>query len=335
MPNTYPKTSDDIVYAVRVRAKVASDDTNNIDAIKTFIQQRYLNICTETRWRWLRNDRDLKIEAPYTTGTVSVTNDSRTITGSGTSWTEAMVGAKIVINDGEIFEILSVSSATSLSISERYQGTTASSLAYSIYRDEYPLWPDFDQIENIWHDYSNMAGNGKVYPVSPDEMVVLKTSKPSSNGKAIYYTIDGVDTYNSVPIGQFIIGHDFIGGSTTKKLEIYPERPDSSYNIHVKYTYLVEPLDDGISEPLIPLNDRWVLVYGALSDYYDMAGDKTSAQYWNNEYEKGMRRMLRDLDDTDDKAKIVVPDRWRSNKRISPRRYDLGEYFDKYYTRRG
>ena len=74
--------------------------------------------------------------ADYTTGNVSaVTNNTYAVTGSGTTWTAAMAGRYIRINatdvattDGDEFwyQIASVQSATALTLTRPYAGTTIS-----------------------------------------------------------------------------------------------------------------------------------------------------------------------------------------------------------------
>jgi uncharacterized protein (TIGR03437 family) len=68
---------------------------------------------------------------PYTTGTVSATNGSTAVTGTGTSWVPAMVGRQITVS-GVIGAIASVTSPTSLTLVNNFTGTTGSGLAYSI-----------------------------------------------------------------------------------------------------------------------------------------------------------------------------------------------------------
>lgn len=71
----------------------------------------------------------------YSTGTItSITNGSPTVTGSGTAWTTALVGGSILIS-GQVVTggtpcvgcgtVLSVESATSLTLAENWNGTTA------------------------------------------------------------------------------------------------------------------------------------------------------------------------------------------------------------------
>jgi hypothetical protein len=71
----------------------------------------------------------------YTTGTLSVTEDDATVTGSGTSWntsTNATAGQYIKLPDGKWYKIASISSNTSLEIEVDYQGSTASGQNYTI-----------------------------------------------------------------------------------------------------------------------------------------------------------------------------------------------------------
>jgi len=71
----------------------------------------------------------------YTTGTISVTNGSSTVTGSGTSWatsTNAEAGEYIKLPDGKWYKISSISSNTSLVVEVSYQGSTSSGQSYTI-----------------------------------------------------------------------------------------------------------------------------------------------------------------------------------------------------------
>lgn len=77
-------------------------------------------------------DRSLTAD-DYTTGTVSVTNSSQTVTGSGTTWTNAMVGRWFIMNDntqqgeGFWYRIGAVGSTTSLTLETSYEQTTIAS----------------------------------------------------------------------------------------------------------------------------------------------------------------------------------------------------------------
>lgn len=83
--------------------------------------------CTITI-NYASNARDLEVDK-YTTGTITATNGSTTITGSGTTFTLAMVGRYLKVNtaagDGNWYRITGFSSTTSLTIENKYDGATA------------------------------------------------------------------------------------------------------------------------------------------------------------------------------------------------------------------
>lgn len=80
----------------------------------------------------LIRDRNLTV-ADYTTGDVTVTNDSQTVTGNGTAFTSAMVGRWFTVTtDGYWYRISAVSSGTELTLETSFEGTGASGLDYRI-----------------------------------------------------------------------------------------------------------------------------------------------------------------------------------------------------------
>lgn len=70
----------------------------------------------------------------YSTGTVSVTNGSATITGTGTAWFGTLQeGWGFVGPDGRVYEILSVSDNATLTLAAAYQGSTAAGQGYALF----------------------------------------------------------------------------------------------------------------------------------------------------------------------------------------------------------
>jgi len=69
----------------------------------------------------------------YSAGTVAVTANSATVTGTGTAFSaNARVGDAFRGPDGRWYEVTNIASATVLSIKPSYQGATASGQAYAI-----------------------------------------------------------------------------------------------------------------------------------------------------------------------------------------------------------
>lgn len=82
-----------------------------------------------------RRVRDMSAD-DYTTGTITLTNNSATVTGSGTTFTAQMVGRYLRANDpsgdGMWYKIASYVSATEVTLEQTYSGTTTASLNYTI-----------------------------------------------------------------------------------------------------------------------------------------------------------------------------------------------------------
>lgn len=82
--------------------------------------------------------------APYSTGTIGVTNGSPNVTGSGTSWLANLTtGHKITI-DGLPRTIVAVTGDTSLILRDNYYGTTSSGRSYRA-----AIYAELIQLENL------------------------------------------------------------------------------------------------------------------------------------------------------------------------------------------
>lgn len=72
----------------------------------------------------------------YRAGTVAVTNNSKTVTGTGTAWSAlasfSLVGSAFRGPDGRVYEIEAVGGATSLTLVEPYMSASASGQAYAL-----------------------------------------------------------------------------------------------------------------------------------------------------------------------------------------------------------
>lgn len=75
-------------------------------------------------------------QADYTTGTVAVTNGSATVTGSGTTFTAAMVGRWLQVTapsgDNEWYKITAYTSSTVITLFNPYNGITVAGASYTI-----------------------------------------------------------------------------------------------------------------------------------------------------------------------------------------------------------
>ena len=125
------------------------DIYTNVESLANVTSQRALikdsirmglNRATAKDLPYLMTDGFITTVAPYETGTVTVASASKTVTGSGTTFTSAMVGRKIRIGtENAYYRISAFVSTTEITLEVAYQGSLTSANTYSIYKDEYRL----------------------------------------------------------------------------------------------------------------------------------------------------------------------------------------------------
>jgi len=211
----------------------------NVITIGFQINKRYQRILKQWHWSFLKSEAILTTVAPYSTGTVTVTNGSKTVTGSGTNWTLAMAGRQFRIDSAHAYyEIDTIDSATQLTLKYAYGGDSGSGKSYKIFQNIYSLASDVKEISSIVYNY-------------------LMRQKDA-------YFLDRYDAERSstgVPEWWIYRGRDANG---YQQIEIYPV-PDDAYEIRYRYYKKVSNLSADTDEPLCRED---LLEMGALVDCY-------------------------------------------------------------------
>lgn len=116
-----------------------------------FVVNAFRRLAEIRRWSWLVKFGQFIAPAAYNTGTVTVTQNSTTVTGSGTAWDASMVGRQFRVGlTAPIYSITAVNSATSLELDSPFGGVTASGTGYTIYQCYYTAPVDFHQFICLW-----------------------------------------------------------------------------------------------------------------------------------------------------------------------------------------
>jgi hypothetical protein len=166
----------------------------------------------------------------YRTGTVSVTNGSTTVTGSGTNFVAgAQVGEGFAAPDGRLYEIVTIVSATSLTIGKGYLGSTQTGQTYEIVPTQSLVADLAGQVSTLISDFQSVAdeaGEGKFdygTAVSPGITFTLDqdTGFFHDTNNEIGVSAGGtkVAEFNSgglsFPSGKGVVGNVDFGGSIT------------------------------------------------------------------------------------------------------------------------
>jgi hypothetical protein len=143
---------------------------NNIDQVQDL---HIANNIFEHQFSWLKEYGYLNLVPIYETGTVAVTQDSTTVTGTTTVWTSTHVGWIFKIDDAdEYYEVSAVGGNTDITLKSAYIGATAATQGYKLYKVYYDLASDFDSMRWIKQLVSPTR-------ISPAEDLSFQTLSPN------------------------------------------------------------------------------------------------------------------------------------------------------------
>lgn len=135
----------DYLTEVAQRAeKELSQSLNNNETLKGHLTRSF-NIFHKDfngryNWPWREKRFTLQTISNYKDGTLAVTNGSRTVTGSSTAFTSAMVGRVLKLDrDTEAYIVKAFVSTSELVLEQPYIGASGSGLAYLIWNKFYDL----------------------------------------------------------------------------------------------------------------------------------------------------------------------------------------------------
>ena len=310
------RTFKNIQDAIISRAKLDGNKTEVRNRVKEHINTYYQHLGFKRAYNWSGDSRTLTLKEKYDTGTITVTNANTTITGASTAWTEFdHLFCKIKIgSDSNPYKIIRVASTTSAVIDHPYTGDTEAGVSYSMYRDELGLYPDLQNIRTLRIPGSMRPLN----PIGPDEMDQYRFVSPFRSGNPQYYTINGLNVYTSKTWADFLLSTDFweddyFDKPKNKNLIIWPGIVASDTIAHIRYTKILPPLNSDDEEPLVPYENRRVLVIGPLVEHYMYARDSQMKHEWEKEYKQLLKEMEADVE-TIDSELIFQVDRRRHRR---------------------
>ena len=143
-------TRQEAVNEVLARLGTTADniDTTDLTSIRLRLNQVQDSIWYDRNWSWRKRTYFLTTRKPYSTGTITVTENSRTVTGSGTTWTPSMVTGYILVN-GKFYKIQSRSDATTFILEAPYPDSTESGATYKVVFPDMHLPHEIDSIVSV------------------------------------------------------------------------------------------------------------------------------------------------------------------------------------------
>ena len=235
---------------------------------RDWVSNAFRQIAERRRWSWKIKYGQFILPALYNTGTVTVTRNSTTVSGVGTTWDYTMVGRQFRVGMSPIYTISQVNSATSLDLDLVWGSTTQSAVGYSIYQayvtppDDFhsfltvwdpnfnwQLWLNVGQEEiNVWDAQRSNTGNA--YLLSARD---YSTTYSGSVGTALQVVGTGPDPvstsqgngYTGAVDGVFVV-EVTTGGTSTNA--IFKWKKDSgSYLTGIVTDTAAQDLQDGVA----------------------------------------------------------------------------------------
>lgn len=252
---------EDIYTAILELLKIQASDTTTLNRIKRDINIAYEDVISRHEWWWNRSLTTLQLPAKITTGTISVTSGSTTVTFSSAP-AASVAGYRLKI--GSSSDVYNVSThtggATTAVLTIAYIGNTDTDLTYKCWKD-YVLLPT-DCKETVMVQHSVYADPVEELGLEDFRRVVAQ--QPDREGPPLYYTTDDFDSAGK------------------RKLRYWPAVYATKLNLDVDYTMNFVGLDIAGDEPAIPIADRIVLFYyGASHAWERERNPEASAKYYN------------------------------------------------------
>jgi len=128
----------------------------DIGPVDVFDLVKTVNVCQKSLylrsvWRWAQKIARITTTAVYNTGTVTLTEGSATVTGSGTTFTSGMVGRKFQRSQSTgRFVIDAYVSPTQITLDRSWPYDTETAAVYSIFEDTYALPSDLGRLKSIY-----------------------------------------------------------------------------------------------------------------------------------------------------------------------------------------
>lgn len=292
---TFADLYQGLLRRLRISTGVTATDNQAKHYINVALQDIHLGF--DYKLPWCERFYNLRTKAPYSTGTVSISVGSTTLTGSSTLWntansyseTNTASGGRIIFSgESNIYRVSSVSNDTSITLVDKYVGSAAlSGEEYTYFEDEYSLISGF--LRPV--DFQFFSPQMNIALLSRTE---FRRRFPVVNvsGRPRYACL--IDTTTSS-----------ISGLPARKVKFYPY-PDQAYLIPYSYisstvatTSAGNALTDMSSDtdiPVMPLRYRHAIVFHALAHWYRDRKDDARSQAASAEYQSIMERIVGDHD---------------------------------------
>ena len=259
-------TFSEAVQGVLTRANMLTSDTIMYAAAADAVNMIHKTVLAERDWPFMQQYGKVVTQSPYTTGVVSGSYLSDQVTGSGTSFTSAMVGQYILIGTFyDFYEIISVDVTNQILTVDPVVTMETYTQPSMVYTSQ-PFY--------VFPLSYTLPSNFRV----PSEMDNFLTNAPMK-----YVGEREFRRLITYPFFDYPVAWTILNASGTPTLGLYP-LPIGAYQIIFTYFPLINDLLNATDPVLIPDEYREILIAGSLAEIL-------SNQLNNPNWQKNFNRM--------------------------------------------
>jgi len=249
-------TNSVVLDAVMHDMRIPVSNLTERAKIQDVVSGVYADICAKQDWWWLQRTQAQNTTPKIDTGTVSLTEDSTTITFSTAPQqfsANVSVAGYVLSVPGSTPDALALyridshtSGATTATIDAAYTGATDAAAAYRLYRVSYALAAGTAKLLQVrvfgWREPLQRVGI--------EDINFLQQTQQQEGKPRVYSVFDFV-TPNAV--------------SSQRMLQLWPF-PDQAYRLEIWYKH--QQQGDTSTDLDLPMDFQQVLIYGALARGY-------------------------------------------------------------------
>ena len=337
---TQPTTFSDLYTDLLNRAR---DETSYAP---TVVQaKRYINIAlvdmhlgTGEKFPWAERKGYIRTKAKQTTGTITMSTGSTTVLGAGTTWADnddfgvinVLAGGKLTFNGTtDVYEVrVDAVIEGALAITTPYIGEDLAAASYVYFEDEYALASDF--LRPV--DQQSFDDNRSIDLVGRTE---FRRRYPRNGVPGTPYIATMLELGPSSIVGDTVRRRKIRFASPPAQVELIPYAYVTNLLAQSTAGVAAVSLSADTDEPIVPLQYRHAIVYGALKNWYRDRKDDAREQSAAQDYASVMSRIISDNEVGGIRAQIRPRmETYRRNAKRPWRgsgrgRYDTGGRFDR------
>lgn len=278
-------TFTDLQNEVYAHTGLDSSDATNIANVNRWINYAQQDICARWPWTFMEGRESIVTIPDYSTGTVSVSSGSATVTGAGTTFTTAHGDGTYYMQfsgSNDWYRVSARASNTSVTIEQPYAGTTnLSASAFILRKIFYSLSSACDRIIDI----RNWQTPLKIVQVDARTLDDIRPN-PQSTNSSYGYLAWGYDSSGNIQVSPYPFPSD------ARLLEIRTNK---------------RPVDmsSGSDSPSVPNKYAHVLAWGAISVGYAFLRKFDIAEAWSSRTEGRIADMKREFRMSEDYQPVM------------------------------